>query len=605
MLIAAACGGGGASPTSTPPPTNTPGSQATPTATTSVAPTPTPPGYVANVPRNETVISRGWGAGALITNPQDFNPFSNLYQRDRQHYTINESLFYTNFNDGEVIPWQARDYTWNGDYTELTITLRDGVMWSDGEQLTADDVVFTVEMLKEAGPQLLMAGVMIEWVESATAVDPLTVRLKLTKPGPRFLLDNLAQGQVGRFVVVPKHIWEGQEDYVTFAFYDPQRGWPVGTGPYQVSSASDQQIIFDLRADWWAMDAGLVDSMPAAKRVIYVNTQGTDALANLYITNQMDVGGTLPLGVYEASRAQNSDLVTWRETGPLYGAPDGCTFRLIYNVAAEPWDNKDVRWAINHAINRDQIVDIAYEGSQKKALVPFSSYGGVQAYLAPLQDLIDSYEIDDTDPAKVEARLTAAGFKKGADGLWKNPDGSDWPLTIYMGDGNPIGPVIAEQLRTAGFDAKFEVLQGTAFNDTLNQGNFGLMLFVHCGSIYDPWQTLDHFHSKYATPIGVNLPFIRATSRYSNPELDALLNEMESKVPSVNDPNYLQLVKDAMEIYLEDMPELTLAEEFHVVMFNDHYWTGWPTEDDPYVAPYIPWEGFNLVIHRLQPTGAQ
>ncbi|MEX0762651.1 MAG: ABC transporter substrate-binding protein [Dehalococcoidia bacterium] len=537
-----------------------------------------------------------------MTNPEDFNPFSNLYQRDRQHYTIFESLFYTNFNTGELIPWQARDYAWNSDYTELTIFLRDGVLWSDGEEFTAEDVVFTIDMLKESAPALLMSGVMEEWIATATAVDNLTVRLELTKPGPRFLQDNLAQGQVGRFVVVPEHVWQGQEGS-TFNFYDPSQGWPVGTGPYSVTSTGDQQIIYDLRSSWWALDAGLVDSMPEVERVVYVNTQGSDALANLYVTNQVDVGGNLPIGIYEAIKVQNPDLTTWSDDGPVYGAPDGCTFRLAFNTALGPWDDSDVRWAINHAINRDQIADIAYEGSQQKAMVPFSSYGGVQAYLAPLQDLINGYEIDDTDLQKVEDRLTSAGFQKGADGLWKNPDGSDWELTIFMGDGNPVGPVVAEQLRAAGFDARFEVLQGAAFTDAYTLGNFDLLLWVHCGSIYDPWQTLNHFHSKYAAPVGEPIPFARAISRYENPELDALLDQMEAVSPSVDDADYMNLVRQAMEIYLEDMPEITFAEEFHIVMFNEHYWTGWPREDDPYIAPYIPWEGFNMVIHRLQKTG--
>ena len=46
-----------------------------------------------------------------------------------------------------------------------------------------------------------------------------------------------------------------------------------------------------------------------------------------------------------------------------------------------------------------------------------------------------------------------------------------------------------------------------------------------------------------------------------------------------------------------------MLEELHVVTFNDTYWTGWPSAKDPYVAPYTPWEAFNLVIHRLKPSG--
>ena len=50
------------------------------------------------------------------------------------------------------------------------------------------------------------------------------------------------------------------------------------------------------------------------------------------------------------------------------------------------------------------------------------------------------------------------------------------------------------------------------------------------------------------------------------------------------------------------MPEIMLAEELHVVVFNETYWKGWPTAEDPYVAPYPPWEAWRLIVHRLQPV---
>ena len=64
------------------------------------------------------------------------------------------------------------------------------------------------------------------------------------------------------------------------------------------------------------------------------------------------------------------------------------------------------------------------------------------------------------------------------------------------------------------------------------------------------------------------------------------------------------MLAQAVEIYLQDVPELMLTEELHVVTFNDTYWTGWPSAADPYVAPYPCWEAFNTVLYHLQPTGA-
>jgi peptide/nickel transport system substrate-binding protein len=85
------------------------------------------------------------------------------------------------------------------------------VKWSDGQPFTAEDVAFTLDMLKSVAPDLLLSSAIKEWVAKAEVPDPRTVKITLTKPGPRWVQDFLAQGQAARFVVVPKHIWNGQD----------------------------------------------------------------------------------------------------------------------------------------------------------------------------------------------------------------------------------------------------------------------------------------------------------------------------------------------------------------------------------------------------------
>lgn len=94
---------------------------------------------------------------------------------------------------------------------------------------------------------------------------------------------------------------------------------------------------------------------------------------------------------------------------------------------------------------------------------------------------------------------------------------------------------------------------------------------------------------------------LRAITRYANPELDRLLDRMEASAPSPNDAAYMDLVREATRVVLRDVPQVTLTEEVHPITFNTQYWTGWPSAADPYVAPFVPWEGFALIIHRLRP----
>ena len=98
------------------------------------------------------------------------------------------------------------------------------------------------------------------------------------------------------------------------------------------------------------------------------------------------------------------------------------------------------------------------------------------------------------------------------------------------------------------------------------------------------------------------MPNIRAFSRYNNPTLNELLDKMEARQPSAQDADYMKLVRDATRIVLTDLPQITLADELHSLVFNTTYWTGWPSAQNPYTAPYPPWEGFNFVIHNLKPT---
>jgi len=62
----------------------------------------------------------------------------------------------------------------------------------------------------------------------------------------------------------------------------------------------------------------------------------------------------------------------------------------------------------------------------------------------------------------------------------------------------------------------------------------------------------------------------------------------------------MKLVKEATRIVLTDVPQITIAEEVQVVVFNSNYWTGYPNAQDPYIAAPLPWEGFNQVVNRLK-----
>lgn len=610
ILIAAtlaACGGGGAQPA---PAADSGGDAASggEAAAEAAAPQDTSGMTAAemaarNIPRGKTLVfSRETNT---ITGVDTLNPYGlgglGLV-RDTLNKTIYEFLFYYNHNSGEITPWLATGYEYNDDFTEITITLRDGIEWSDGTPFTAADVEYTFQTVRET-PTLVFSAQLQEWVEDVEVVDDLTFKIYLNKPNPRWVFTFLAENSEINLAILPKHIWEGS-DPETFINVDLEKGWPIGTGPYRLVSVSETQLVYDLRTDWWAAKTGFAE-LPKVERMIRIPGGDAAAITRLFAEGSVDFGGALQKGDFEAARGRNPNLISWHNEGPTWGTADACTYILGLNTAVYPLDNRDVRWAINHAIDRQQIVTLAYENSTVPFVLPLSSFGGVLQYADQVQDIVDKYNPDDPDLGKVEELMTGAGFTKDAEGFWVDDDGQRVVLNISTTGGRrPIGPPLAEQLRAAGFDAIHRHDETGQVVNGIRDGTEHAWIDPHCGAASEPFPTFSHFHSKFSAPVGESTGFRWANSRYENPEYDALIDAMEAMSPSPDDAEYIELFRQAVDIWLQDMPEIVLAEERHVWTYNTTCWTGWPNVDDPYIAPYDLWGAFMLAILKLEPTGA-
>src|SRR5918993_5924443 len=143
-----------------------------------------------NVPRNKTLIVAANVEAPVYRNVGLSNPYS-LNNEDFRNSIINmfEPLFYYNSNTDEVIPWLATGLDYAPDFSSVTVKLRDGVTWSDGQPFTADDVVYTLEMLIANGKgkkDLVQSAGVADTVKGVAKLDRLAVRIDLTSPDPRF-----------------------------------------------------------------------------------------------------------------------------------------------------------------------------------------------------------------------------------------------------------------------------------------------------------------------------------------------------------------------------------------------------------------------------------
>ena len=566
--------------------------------------TPTPdPGALKDVPRNRTLVITHWSDSYRTQhdNVENFNWWlpGNSHARHASEKGLIEFLFYTNLNEGNIIPWLGESFEYNDSLDAIDVKIREGAKWSDGVDFTAHDVKFTIDMVRNNAPDLNRSTHWNDMISEVVVHDDYNMTIHLSRPDPRFFQVQFGFGWENHTPIVPKHVWEN-EDPLTFNNYDPEKGWPLGTGAYRLALSTPEVQIYDRRDDWWASETGFHDA-PMVERIQYIPVANDDIAGQLYINNQLDAGPPLLKGTFEAAKGFNDALRSWNFEGPVWGAPDGCNFVLILNNQKTHFSSVDVRWAINHAINRDEITGLAYEGGVPAVVVPISSYG-VKQYLPLMQDILDKYDAGNHSLEKVDERMTTAGYSKDSEGFWTK-DGERVEITLEIPSWmRPQGPFLEKQLQEGGFDAVFKQGEPATIGDRLRMGETEVV-WVQCGSINEPYDTFKSYHSKNSAPPGENYKGAVQGGRYENPEMDAILDEMEAMLHSPDDPRYVELARGAMELFLRDMPVIHIAEELHVIVHNTHWWTGWPGVEDPYVAPYPPWNGWYHITLNLKPTG--
>jgi peptide/nickel transport system substrate-binding protein len=268
---------------------------------------------------------------------------------------------------------------------------------------------------------------------------------------------------------------------------------------------------------------------------------------------------------------------------------------MWFNHEEGPFADKRMRWAISYSIDRQQMLEVALLGSGIIAELPFPLYPPLEPYFEAVKPLLEKYPTTEFNLEKAAALMEEQGYEKDSEGFWIK-DGERIPTAISgWALFNDIGPIIAEQLRRAGFEADFST---PADNGTrISDGTQKIWLNGHGGSINDPFATLDFYTSKYYAPKGEPTA---QNSRFQNAEYDAILEEMAATPAS--DPAYMDLYLAAMEIWLDNLVDAPIQHWLHRIPMNTTYWSGWPTVEDPYVNGAFWHLTFPLVLHRLVKT---
>ena len=529
---------------------------------------------------------------------QDYNSFNpylpGTTSRTGYNFLYEPLYFYNPYvAKDNLIPWIATGHEYNQDYTALTIHLRPGVEWSDGAPWTAHDVVFTIDLLKANAPDLTYSTDMENWVAKAIAVDDLTVRIELIAPNPRFLFTYFTYYFGSGVPIVPRHIWEG-EDPKTFTNFDMAKGWPVVSGPYRMALSVPAQRIWDLRPGWWAAKTGF-QRLPKVERLIYLTYMDETKRVQNLIANNMDSCLDLRPPNIGSVLDRNPKVTTWTGREPPHGYLDYWPVSLGFNNQEEPFSDPEIRRAINHAIDRRQLVEVGWHGRGDYSLLPFPDFPPLRLFTDRIQDLVEKYEVGVYDPQKTAQIMERKGWSRDADGFWSR-NGERFKIVIDIFElFRDITPVLTRQLERAGFDADFRMTSDAYTR--LSQGEARVFMNGQSGSVRDPYATLRLYHSRFVQPTGTPAEHFW---RWSNPEFDRIVDQMVEVAP--DDPRLVELFRQAMEIWLRELPSIPLVQWYHRIPHNETYWKNWPSAKNPYINSAYWHRVWLLVLLNLEPT---
>ena len=346
------------------------------------------PDVLGVLPRNETLIVDI--LTGRVGSPGNFNEWVGWKWRDRGMQNLaNEPLWSVDFATGEVINGLAAgDPVYNEDFTQLEIPLREGIAWDDGTPFTSADVVFTTETLVANGG-FNSHSFFADNVVSVSAPDDYTVVFELAQPNSRFHTTFLDRW--GSTWIMPKHIFEGVEDPVTFEF-DPF----VGTGPYKLHSYDESGFwtIWEKREDWDKSPTGVLYGEPVPQYIVfqYFANEGAKILAQL--THEADVVNLSSEGL-KAVLSQSDSSRAYQLGYPWVVNNDPAITGLNFNTTKAPYDNREVRWALLLAIDIAEYMGIAVDGAGTLSPVHIPSLGSYpENFIAPMEAWLMEFELD-------------------------------------------------------------------------------------------------------------------------------------------------------------------------------------------------------------------
>ena len=335
--------------------------------------------------------------------PEGFDPA--LYTAgttfDASSHTVYDHL--TEFVTGttEVVPGLAESYEASEDGLTYTFHLRPGVkfhsndLFTPSRDLNADDVIFTFErqMDSDAGTwEYFNSMSMGDLIETIERVDDMTVAFHLTRPEAPFIA-NMAMDFAS---IMSKEYADAMDEAGTPEMLNQR---PIGTGPFQfVDYQTDAVIRYEANPDYWR------EGIPKVENLVFAITPDASVRYQRLQAGECHIMPYPAPADVEAMKA-DENIVVMEQEGLNVGY-------LAYNTQQEPFDNPDVRRALNMAIDKQAIIDVVFQGSGQIAKNPIPP---------TMWSYNDAVEDDPYDPEAARQMLADAGVENLSMKIWAMP----------------------------------------------------------------------------------------------------------------------------------------------------------------------------------------
>ena len=490
----------------------------------------------------------------------------------------------------------------------VSVLLDSRAEWSDGTPVTGEDVVFTFDSI---GLHLKGAptGYLRELITGVTLTkvpDPLTdgktdadkITFTVNKKGrnnPLSVLDQLLSIRI-----VPRHVIEPMLRDLDNDLSEFQKNKmddnPVVSGPYTLTYYSSEKIVLKRRDDYWGNGALHGGKKPVPEYIIHpiykTNGHFTDALCQ----GQLDISSTYVPRIW---RKKRDSVRAWYTKAP-YFVPR-CIPLLLINCTRSPLSDGNFRRAMAHAINYEQLNQIAIGGYSPPFQPGLILPEGNEKKFFSAEDVRKHGAFFDTVLAKQdlsEAGISSVFDKNGNLIHMKDIRGNILPaLRITSPSGwsewEEMVRNAVKSMRKVGIDIREKFTDPNLYWQSLPKGDFDLIMFKPEpeASPSKPWSRFNAvMSSRNWKPTGQDMD--ENQGRYRNPAADTLLK----KIPVMADESLIvNAYSDLNAIFMRDQPALTLCflpEQYYE--FSTRHWNNFPCAENPYAPPQPPFYGSGI-----------